>query len=137
MGFAEAAAAIRQRFDTLVGTPNDLVVHHDNGPTPGVRSSWYRMRFECRDTVQVSTGGASRRFRTEGVARVEMHVPAESGDGALLEIADAITTAFRRAAIADPDIQFRAPSLIGAATRVEAWFRREVEIPFRFDEVGA
>lgn len=137
MGFASFGNAIRERFEDQVGTPNSLVVHYDNGPPQPLEQSWYRLTIETMAPQLAETGGTARRYRTEGLIRVELHAPVGKGDGALLAIADAITTAFRNVSLASPDMHFRAPRLVGAPTRVDAWFRRVVEIPFWADEVGA
>lgn len=136
MGFAAVAEAIRDRFTDQVATPNSLTVHHDNAPPTGLKASWYRLRIEPQSTTLVGTGGSARRFRTEGVARVELFAPLTQGDGALLDVADDISAAFRGVQVASPDLHFRAPRLVGQATRTDAWFQRTMEIPFWFDEVG-
>lgn len=137
MGFASVAAAIRERFEDQVGTPNSLVVHYDNGPPQDRQQTWYRLTIGQQAPELAETGGATRRYRTQGVARIELHAPATKGDGAMLTIADAITTAFRNVSLASPDLHFLAPRLTGLPTRVDAWFQRVIEIPFWADEVGA
>lgn len=136
MGHTEVAEAIRDRFTDQVATPNSLTVHHDNAPPTALKSAWYRLRVEPQTTTLVGTGGSARRYRTEGVTRVELYAPLTQGDGALLAVADAIVTAFRGVRLSSPDLHFRVPRIVGQSTRSDAWFQRTMEIPFWFDEVG-
>jgi len=134
--YATVAEAIRDRFETEVATPNSLTVHHDNAPPVALKQAWYRLRVEFSNAMLVGTGGSARRFRTSGVARVELYAPLTQGDGALLGVADDITTAFRHVTLGTPDVHFHIPRMVGASTRTDAWFQRTLEIPFYFDEVG-
>lgn len=136
MSFADVAEALRDRFSTLVATPNSLVVVHDNAPPQALKESWYRFRVEFSGSVIAATGGPTRRFRTTGVARVELYAPLTKGDGSILGVADDIVTAFRHVVLASPDIHIQTPRLVGPAVRSDAWFQRVVEIPFWFDEVS-
>lgn len=128
--------AIRDRFETQVGTPQSLRVIHDNAPEPtSVVSSWARFSVSIDDTRQVSTGSAPR-YRSTGSATVNLFVPQAKGDGAALALCDAINAAFRGVSLASPDITFMpAPTIVGAAERDEAWCRRTMRIPFRADTV--
>jgi len=49
--------AVRDRFDTLVATPESLRVIHDNAPEPSSRvQSWVRFSVQADAREQVSMG---------------------------------------------------------------------------------
>ena len=135
MGLQDVAEAIRDRFTDQVATPNSLTVHHDNAPPTALKESWYRLRIELGTAAMVATGSA-KRWRVQGLARVDLYAPLTKGDGALLEVADDIVTAFRNVRLASPDLHFYAPRMVGNSGRSDAWFTRTMEIPFWYDEVA-
>lgn len=135
MSFAAIATAIRERFHDEVADPNGLVAHYDNSPPGDLSASWYRLSIDQMTADVAEVGTTAPRYRIEGVASVEMHVPSKGGDGALMTIADAITAAFRSVDLSDPDLHFQAPR-VGEGTRIDAWFRRVVEIPFWSEVMG-
>lgn len=138
MSLAAIFQAVRARFQTEVATPETLTVVHDNAPEPTAAARWCRFSVSVDSTQQVSTGSAAmRRFRSVGSATAQLFVSQKSGDAALLELADAIDVAFRGARIADPQIRFRAPTLVGTPVQDGAWFARTVRIPFEADTFGS
>jgi hypothetical protein len=129
--------AVRDRFDTLVATPNTLQTIHDNEQDTGTREQ-ERCRFTVRvdGNDQVAMGVA--RYRTTGVAMAYLTTPSAKtdGDARMMVLADLVVTAFRGAKIASPDITFTpAPGVVGLAEQDEALCKRTVRIPFRADEV--
>lgn len=137
MSQAAIVQAVRDRFDTLVGTPNALHVVHDNEQDTGDRKQ-ERCRFTVAidSTAQVSMGVI--RYRSVGNATAYLMTPSANaaGDARLMELADLVIAAFRGARIADPDITFTpAPGVVGLAEQDEALCKRTVRIPFRADVV--
>lgn len=129
-----AFQAIRDRFQTLVATPNALPVVHDNAPEPNIAANWCRFSIRVDSTQQVSMG--ERRFRMRGAATAILFGPIVKGDASVTTLGEDVIAAFRGVQIASPYIAFSpAPSFTGTADRDESWIRRTVTIPFRFDEV--
>ena len=135
MSQAAIIQAVRDRFDTLVATPNTLRVIHDNAPEPASRvQSWCRFSVSTNAPEQVSMGQV--RYRVTGSATALLFSPIAKGDATVLALADLVIAAYRGAKIASPDITFTPPpGVIGVAEQDEAWCRRTVEIPFRADTV--
>lgn len=127
--------AVRDRFDTIVATPESVRVVHDNAPEPSSRvQSWVRFSVQIDGNEQVSMG--QRRYRMTGAATAIIFGPIAKGDAAVLELADAAIAAYQGQRIADPQITFTpAPGVIGVAEQDEAWCKRTVRIPFRADTV--
>ncbi len=137
MSQAAIVQAIRDRFDTLVGTPNSLQTIHDNEQEPTERE-----QERCRFTVQIDSNQQVSmgvpRYRMTGTATAYLTTPSAKtdGDARLMELADLVIAAFRGQRIADPDITFTpAPGVVGLAEQDEARCRRTVRIPFRADTV--
>ena len=139
MSFANILEAVREKFRDDVATPNSMAVLQDNAPPSAtISQSWYRLTVLVDSTEQMSAGKVgSRRYRVMGHAVLNLFVPVGRGDGAMLDLVDAVTTAFRGASIASPAICFEPPpSLSGPAERSEGWFMRTAIIPFDADVFG-
>lgn len=139
MSFANIHEAIREKFRDDVATPNSMVVLQDNeAPSATVSQSWYRLTVLVDSTEQISAGpSGSRRFRVMGHAVLNMFRPLATGDGAMLDIADAVVTAFRSTSIASPPICFEpSPTLSGPPESSGSWFMRTMLIPFDADVFG-
>jgi hypothetical protein len=129
--------AIRDRFDTLVATPNSLRVIHDNAKEPDTRvQSWCRFSVQVDTTNQVSMGQV--RYRSRGFATALIFTPIGKGDASALALCQLVIAAFQGLRVASPQIAFEpSPTIIGVAEQDEAWCRRTVRIPFRADVVIA
>lgn len=130
----EIAAVIRQRFATQIATPLSLQVAYDNAPfTPPASGRWCRLAVLLGAQAQVEIG--MPRFRTVGVAIAQLFDPVGQGDGAQLDVVDAIVDAFRSVSIAGPPhIAFQPPYVSAPPIRDDAWWTVAVTIPFRADE---
>lgn len=131
MSAQAAIAAVRSRFATLVATPNSLAVVYDNSPEPaGARA---RVSVAIDSERQLTMGGA-RKFRATGSMDVELSLPRERGDAAVLTLAQAVIDAFQGATIASPFVRFTPPPVLSGALDVEdATARRTVRVPFITD----
>jgi hypothetical protein len=133
------ANAVRGRFKTLVQDATaGLLVVYDNHRNDDVPSTGRWVRFsvlfgETRIASVAQAGG--RRYRTTGIAIAEVYEPIGKGESAQLPIADTITIAFRGVTLTSPQIIFDAPTLT-AGSRDGPWWKRNVQIPFRADEVA-
>lgn len=127
--------AVRERFDTVVAQPLGLHVVYDNGPDPDVATMlWARFTIETDRPEPVST--APVRWRIRGRAIVAMHVAAQQGDAALLDLFGAIEAAFTAHSQPVPKLQYQRPSMVGASQMYGGWFRRTARIEFYADEIG-
>lgn len=138
--------AIRQRFETLVATPNGLVVVYGNQPVAdsGIGDRWVRLSVRAADRFEATSGEPTRRrFRTRGIAFAVICESLNAGDGDQDELVDAIQTAFDGITLnpsADPPlwIRFRAAFPDGDAVLDESkcWWNRTVQIPWQADNIG-
>ena len=130
---AEIFDAIRGRFATEIGTGQSIDVVYDNGPEPSsISASWCRFMIGIDDQQQISMGTV--RYRMMGTATARLFTPIAKGDGASIDLADAVVTAFRGVRLTSPDIVFTPPpGVIGTADQEDAWCIRTVQIPFRAD----
>jgi len=135
MSQAAIIQAVRDRFDTLVATPESLRVIHDNAPEPSSRvQSWVRFSVQADAREQVSMG--VRRYRTTGAATAMIFAPIAKGDAAALAIADLVIAAYEGASTAVPDITYTpAPGIVGVTEQDESWCKTTVSIPYRADTV--
>ena len=135
MSFSACEEAITARFVALTDTVN-LTVVRDNGPEPADKSArWCRLHVWCSDAKAISFAGAgANKYRIEGNATAEVFAPAKFGASSLRAIGDAIGSAFNGVALTSPDIRFGNPTF-GQITQVDGWARREITIPYTFDEV--
>tara|TARA_R110000822_G_scaffold137399_13_gene274911 strand:- start:1590 stop:2003 length:414 start_codon:yes stop_codon:yes gene_type:complete len=135
MSQAAIIQAVRDRFDTLVATPESLRVIHDNAPEPVSRvQSWVRFSVQVDGHEQVSMG--QRRYRMTGTASAIVFAPIAKGDAGALAIADLIVTAYQGQRISSPSVKFQpAPGVIGVSEQDESWCKSTVQIPFFADTV--
>ena len=133
MSQALAIQAVRDRFISQVATPNALVVVYDNGPVPASATPRAAVSVIVEDERQLTMG--ARRFRITGRLDVELYVPRERGDAALLDLANDTLVAFRGAATSSPiAVRFTpAPTLVGGIDYQDAMARRTVRVPFLCD----
>lgn len=138
-------AAIRTRWRETIETPLQLLTVWDNAPVDESNAAtavatktgrWCRFAFNITSHKQVSIGGPGyRRFRTTGLALVQLFDVVGNGDGQQDLLVGLIQDAFRGVTIA-PQIRFGAPTPIGAASldASRAYWLRVVQIPFTADE---
>lgn len=131
----------RDRFDTLVGTPNSLTVLYDNAPTeppelvpsndPAVWVRWTVL--PGIQFISEATDGASggNRYRTPGVAVAQLFQPIGTGDQASLELADTIAPLFR--SVSDGKITWQTPRLETVGRSAGAW-QANVVCPFYVED---
>jgi hypothetical protein len=134
MTLAAIVEAVRTRFVDEVATPLSLPVVHDNAPEPTKAARWARVSVETDMPVQASLGDPVR-YRVTGRLVVNLFARLEAGDAVMVEVLDAMTTAFRGVALPDPDIHFRPPGFVGVPARSESWFQRTARVDFFADEV--
>jgi hypothetical protein len=132
---ADIFEAIRSRFQTQIAVGQSIDVVYDNGPEPSsISASWCRFMVDIRSQEQISMG--TIRYRMTGMATTRLFTPIAKGDGASIDLADAVVTAFRGVRLTSPDVIFTPPpGVIGTASQQDAWCIRTVEIPFRADIV--
>lgn len=130
---ADIFEAIRSRFATQIGTGQSIDVVYDNGPEPAsISASWCRFMVQINSQEQISMGTV--RYRMTGMATARLFTPIAKGDGASIDLADAVVTAFRGVRLTSPDVIFTPPpGVIGTADQEDAWCIRTVQIPFRAD----
>lgn len=136
MSQAAVIQAIRDRFDGEVADVADLLVVHDNAPTPpAYQGTWCRFSVRIDSASQVSVG--VRRWRYVGVATAQLFRPLAKGDAALLALADDVVEAFRGATIPSLMVAFMpSPSISGQIEPDAGWANINVSIPFRADVVS-
>ena len=132
MSFESLANAIRSRFKTLVVGATSLVVAYDKVQCQEPEDAvWVRFSVLTGDTLQASLG-ASKRFRTVGVAVAQIFQPINQGDKDALVLADTIKSAFRATSISG--VTFRTPSLRRVG-RDAKWYQLNLNCPFYADEI--
>jgi len=130
---AAAIQAVRARFIAEVATPNSLVVVYDNGPVPATTTPRAVVTVSVDGEQQLTMGGA-RKFRATGTLEVQLFIPRERGDAALLTLAQDVLDAFQGVTINSPLVRFTPPpSLVGAVDYDDAMARRTVRVPFLTD----
>lgn len=134
---AAFADAIRSRFTTEFAIPNALPVRYDNVPTENEPSTGRRasISIQLGQSSQVSVAGAGgRRWRTVGVALVQLFEPLGVGEGALLQLFGALQDAFRNVSIADPQIRFQSVSMVAPMLVENGHFTATAAVEFLADE---
>jgi hypothetical protein len=133
MSQALAIQAVRDRFIAQVATPNALAVVYDNGPVPATVTPRAAVTINVEDERQRTFG--QRSFRITGRLQVELAVPRERGDAALLDLANDVLVAFRGKTATTPiPVRFTPPpTLVGGVDYDDAMARRTVSVPFLCD----
>lgn len=137
--WSQFADIFRTRFKDEVADPNsiDFVIDNEaeqkaDGSSFGADDEWCRLTIVQGDSRQRSMG-TLRRFRTVGVAFVQIHVPLNCGDARARALADLVKAAFQGVTVSG--VVFQMPSL-GKGSRQAQWWHVTVSIPFRFDEMA-
>lgn len=135
MDFETAMNVVRSRFQTEVVNleANGLPTHYDNDGTfekPQDGARFVRFNILLVGTFQVETG-ASNRYRTTGLAVVQVFLPIGKGDKKNWILVDKIVAAFRGAE--DTGVQFKTPSPLPVG-RDGGYYQVNVELPFYFDD---
>lgn len=136
MTFAQCEESISARVST-VATAQTATLLRDNAPEPADKAAkWMRLRIGGGAAEVLSMGGTGhRKYRVRGTATVECYAPAKQGAATLRAVGDAVVAAFRGVASASPDIRYLPPT-IGQFQDQNGWVRRDVTVPFIFDEEG-
>jgi hypothetical protein len=137
MDTAATFAAVRERFETEVATPQNLTVHHDNAPAAVAQSDCIlQLDLDGPGRVVAAGGPGASRWRTTGRAIATLRVPASVGDDRLMEIGDAIKAAFRGVVLTVPLVYFpMEPEFVGRAARDGAHCLRTMSIPFEAEQL--
>jgi len=95
MTWTEIENAIRTRFHEQVETALSLYTVYDNQDkqAPTDNSMWCRLSIQPGDVRQITVG--VRQYRYLGVIFAQLFGPLGSGDGDLMEMAEAIAQLFR------------------------------------------
>ena len=136
MNFAATAATIRQRFDTefTLVRATVPVAYANRQFTPPDNAEWVRLNIVEGESVLAGLGGTGANlYRNSGLVVAQIFVPVAVGDGLAYEIADDIAAIFRGKLVAG--VHFRAPATAPAGPN-GAWYQRNVNIPFRADQIG-
>ncbi len=136
MTFAQCEESLTARVAT-VATAQTATLLRDNAPEPtNTAAKWMRLRISGGTQDLLSMGGTGRRkYRVRGTATIECYAPGKQGAATLRAVGDALMTAFRGYALATPDLRCLPPS-VGPITDSNGWARRDVTVPFFFDEEG-
>jgi len=135
-----AAAAIQSRFDTLVQTPESLIVEYDNvapvdsdgnSAAQPENATWCRATINEGESKHISLGqSGAKSSRIPGVFTVQIFSPIETGEAAARALIDIIKTNFRL--VNASGITWKEPSSrkIG---RSGAWWQVNVNCPFHYE----
>lgn len=141
MTFSDVETAVNARFETACASQGAKLLR-DNDPEPRTAlAPWVRVRISSTSQELLAMGGANaRKWRTQGQAIAEVHVPAKKGTAGepapMRELFAAIQTQFRGVSTASPDVRYMPPSQSELVTVGDSWVRRTVTVRFTFDEVG-
>ena len=129
---AEARSAVRQRFDTLIGTGLGITVFHENArDTVPTNESWCDLILREVQTSRIEIGHEFLvRDRSLGIAY--LYTPTAIGTKAADDIADAIESGFSHMTVDEItylDATIRTIGVDGG------WFRKVVEFPFYSERV--
>jgi hypothetical protein len=132
--FEALTSYIRARFKTFIADAESLATQYDNDggfvkPNDGLWCRWTVLPGESR---QASTG-ASKRYRTPGVAIASVFVPMSEGESALWPIVDAINLAFR--GITADGVRYLIPK-VSKVGRTGTSFQANVTCPFESDVIS-
>lgn len=98
---------------------------------PVTGAAWLEARVIRQDAFNVDLV-PNRRVRHPGLVSLTLHVPANQGDGAALEMADTLAAVFRNRNVSG--CLFRAPTVRPVGTD-GAWYRVQVDAPYWRDSV--
>lgn len=115
--------------DVPVAWPNvpfDPAVDFD----PASHVGWVAITVHPGETLQASISGSTRRWRTPGVATVQIYTPAGSDDEQALDIADDVATALRGVTTSGVVLKATSINVIGAEGD---WYRVNAHTSFRYD----
>jgi hypothetical protein len=124
--------AIRSYFYAQITTARSIPTQFDNAPfVQPEGAKWVRLTI-LETTGDTFEKGSRPRYRTVGVAIVNVFVPVSSGDQEGLEIVDWVADVFRNVRV--DGIRFYTPSLqtLGVG-RDGQWWQLNVEMPFEHD----
>lgn len=122
--------AVRERFGAEVEEAQSLRVLYDNDPAspPTDGSVWCRCTIKRTDTEQIEAGPTS--FRKHGRVYAQLFAAPETGDGDLLELANAIEAAFQGVTAAG--VRYGAVTVRPVGSGGNG-YQVNVEIPFMAD----
>lgn len=126
-------SAIRTHFASEVATPMSLTTRYDNDARPTPTSGLWALVTVIPGDSDVGEFGAVMRYRTLGVVTASIFQPLGEGDGASLEVVDAIVLAFRRQTVSG--VHFQVPSVARIGISGEVWFQTNVTCPWYADEL--
>ena len=130
--------AARLRFETLVETPEAVVVIYDNSPIdPPEDALHVRMKVRPGTAFRVENGGApgQHRFRTPGILVSDLKKPLGKGEEDIMQLADVIAVAFR--AVTAGGITYLTPSVETKGRQDDGrWWLVTVTCPFYSDEIA-
>lgn len=96
---------------------------------------WARLHVPSGNTerADLGTGPGERRYRTTGVAQVQLFGPLNAGEQDVLVKADAVATEFRDQT--DSGVKYRTPT-INKVGRSGAWWQVNVVLPWVSDSLA-
>jgi hypothetical protein len=135
MSWSAMANTIRSRFKTQIADVYSLITQYDNQSLDLPDNEMCcRHAIDIHDSNQVSIGSpSSQRYRSEGMMMVQLFAPIGKGDGDLLELADAIDTAF--SCITDSGVTFKKAKPSKGRRSDNRWMVN-VYCPFYADDIG-
>jgi hypothetical protein len=114
-----------------VSWPNRAVDQPASGP-------WIRFTLLDATGNQIEMGSVNNTHRVVGTLILQIFVEADSGDGAALQLADAIGELYRQQVLNFPDasghVRMRDP-VVKAIGNSDAYYQVNLSIPFHRDEL--
>lgn len=131
---AEAAQIIRERFNTQWATFSPTYqVFYDGQPVENSQINgvpWVRLTILPGETRQIGFSNAGRRRRTTGLAVAQIFIPAATGDGLAIELADQVASVWEMTTI--QGVIFRATS-VQRVGEDGAWLQYNASTPWQVD----
>ncbi len=123
----ETASTIRNRWATLVETPQSLPTEYDNAPFDKPDDSqWARLTVLPGDSFQMELGSASP-HKSVGLAVAQIFVPSNSGTRAAMLLVVAAAAEFKAQVVSG--VTFRSPSVrrVGLSGM---WWQVNLSMPY-------
>jgi len=123
--------AIRSRVNTVCNIEN-VPVAYDNAPfTPTANALWVNCLVIDRSTTQ-QKGGSSPKKREQGIVRLVLNAPINTGVRATYTLADSLVSSFR--AVSVSKVRYGVPQL-SALGRSGSYWVEQLDVPYTVEEV--
>tara|TARA_R110002096_G_C14661938_1_gene728448 strand:- start:42970 stop:43944 length:975 start_codon:yes stop_codon:yes gene_type:complete len=124
---------LRSKFETMIEVPESLLTIYDNSPVaPPENGVWARFTVEHENARTLNLTCSPQTHRKEGSALIRLMASLEGGDRSLLQLADAIDTAF----LGVTDQVVYGTTSMDVVGREGRWWVIEVRAPWHHDDVS-